>query len=105
MIVSKHDRCEERHPGHPGWTTEASWGMELEGVGDGSRETPNLSTNVNNSTNIFWFSGIKKKKFNPELLLFLRLYKWVHKCTSQTLLPRGPFMSAIWNNSLFLRLG
>ena len=33
---------------------------------------------------------------------FLRLYESVHKCTSQTPPTRGPFMGAIWNNSLFL---
>ena len=24
LIVSRRDRCEERHPGHPGGTTEAA---------------------------------------------------------------------------------
>ena len=36
--------------------------------------------------------------------MFLTLYESVHKCTSRIPLTRAPFMVAIWNNSLFLRL-
>ena len=36
--------------------------------------------------------------------LFLGLYESVNKCTSQTLLTRGPFAGAIWNNSSILML-
>ena len=27
LIISRRDRCEEKHPGHPGGTTEAAVGM------------------------------------------------------------------------------
>ena len=35
LIISRRDRCEERHPGHP--RGSRCGGVELEGAGDGSR--------------------------------------------------------------------
>ena len=67
------------------------------------QETLNLSTDAENSTNIF-FRKKEISKLNLEGLWFLRLYELVHKCTSPTPLTRGSFTGAIWNNSSFLWL-
>ena len=67
------------------------------------RETPNLSTDADRSTNIFCW----KKKFNTEWLLVLRAL-WVgpqiHQSTSQTPPTCEPSPGAIGNNSSFIRL-
>ena len=71
-----------------------------------SRETQNVSTDADRSTNIsFWKK--RRKKFNPErLLVFKALWvgPQVHQSSSWTPPMCGPSTGTIWNYSLFLGL-
>ena len=70
------------------------------------RETPNLSTNADRSTNIFLLKK-NKLQFNPERILVLKALRVgpkMHQSTSPSPPRRGPSTDATLNNSLFLRL-